>query len=102
MLSKSQYNIYNFITFFLIFCYILTLLNINLVDVNKIHILFIIIHIGLCIFVLIRFNIFTDVSLTINKYENNFVFTVGLLLLFKTIVYDVGIKLNLDFLKKYF
>jgi hypothetical protein len=99
--SKTGYNIYKYFTFFLYFSYFLFFFGISIVNIQYLHILLIIVHIMLCFYLLIRFNIFNYGNLNLNYFEKSFIFSAAILLFFNTLIYEIGIKLNLYEYSKY-
>jgi len=95
--TKNTYNIYSYSIFFIYLSYILIFFGISIININYIHYFLICVHILLCIFLFKRFNIFNNETLQIDKYEKRFIFSVAIILLINTLVYEVGIFHHLKF-----
>lgn len=96
MISKMQYNIYFFSVLFIYISYLLLLLGISIINIQYLHILVVITHVTICFFLFMRFNIFSNDTLTINQYEKNIIFSSAFLLFINTLIYEIGLNLNVN------
>jgi hypothetical protein len=98
-LSKKDFEYYNTINIFLHILYIVLILGVAFVNIIYVHYLIIIVHLFICIFLMVKFNPFRNGGVLINEYEKKFIFSGSVILLINIIIYEIGIKIDVDKMK---
>jgi len=100
-LSKKEYEYYNTINIFLHFLYIFLILGVAFVNIKYVHYLIIVVHLFICVFLMVKFNPLKNGGIFINEYEKKFIFSSSIILLINVIIYEIGIKVDVNKVKSH-
>lgn len=95
-LSKKEFEYYNLVNIFFHFLYIVLILGVAFVNIIYVHYVIVMIHLFICIVLMMKFGPFKNGGVFINEYEKKFIFSGSVILLINVIIYEIGIKIDVN------
>jgi hypothetical protein len=101
-ITKTHYKYYYYTNIFLHVLYFLLILGFSIISITYVRYIILIAHVLICLFIMIKFNRFTDGGVLVNVYEKKIIFSGAAILLINMLLYEFGIYLQNTKINDYF